>query len=176
MEPVPEKPSKSRRGGNHTKEHLAEISKKGVETIKMRASVKRFEKAQQRKELEQKFAMIQEQMEKERQALLPPTGPDQQFNVQEPQPPKPIPVPEPPQQKQKKTKKIIEVVDDDETDKDNSDSEEEVVIRRIIKKKPPKQTQPPSTDNIVEKTNLEILRNKFQEDVRKRLMSSLFDC
>lgn len=151
-EPTPS--SVKKRGKPQTKEFMASIARKGGEINKMKGAVKRFEKEQQRKELEQKFTMIQAEMERQKNGPVQPVE-------QAPAP-------------KRKPKKIIEVVHDDVSDEDDTD-EEEVVIKRIIKKKPAKQTKP-TTDDIIERSNIEMLRNKLQEDVRKRLMSSLFDC
>lgn len=163
-----ERPVKSRGGRPQSKEHMAEIAKKGAETNKMRGAIKAYEKAQKRKELEDKFAMIQAEMDKQK-------GIKQSA-------PEPLPqcVPEPVQEQQqlkekKKTKKIIEVVEEEEeTDKDD---EEEVVIKRIVKKKPVKKEELiHHSENLIQKSSMEMLKNKLNEDVKKRLMASLFDC
>lgn len=133
------------------------------------------EKLLKEKELDERFAMIQKELEKQEI--------ENQQEIQEPKPSKRTP---------KKKKKIIEEIIEEpepepepEPEEEQSSSDEEIVVRRIYKRAPalkPKQpTQPPpklkreQSNRIIEKSNLELLRNDFNRQMRERLMSSLFD-
>ena len=68
--------NKKRQG--QSKERMLEVSKMGVEARQMSGQIKAYEKAQKRKEMEQKFAMLQAKIakqEKQDQAAAPPPLP-----------------------------------------------------------------------------------------------------
>lgn len=155
---------KERRG--RSKEFLAEISKKGNETQKKRATINAYEKAKKKKELDEKFAMIQAEIAKtkEPQNIIPEQSPEtSEIPKQQSEEEK-----RPPPTKTKKTKKVVEVIEEVEDETDD-DEEEEVIVKRIIKKKSVKK------DDFIQQTNMEMLKNKFNEDIKRRIASSLFD-
>ena len=158
-----EEPKTTQKKRGQSKEHLAEISKIGNETKKKMGAITAYEKAQKRKEIDEKFAMIQAEISKSTQKDIDEV-------------PEPPPQPEPPVVKKtsQKPKKVVEIVEEVEDDQETSDEEEEIVVKRIIKKKPPPMVSR-NDDRFIQKSNIEMLKNRFNEDVRKRLMSSLFD-
>ncbi len=123
MENIPEEPKKSQKRGQ-SKEHMAEISKIGNEIKKKQGAITAYEKAQKRKEIEEKFAMIQNEISKQNS----PIQHDQPETISVKQ--------ERPPPKNKKPKKIIEVVEEVDDESDEESEEEEVVIKKIVKKKP----------------------------------------
>lgn len=157
--PVKPKP----RGRPMTKEHMIEIGKIGSETMMKKGVIRRHEKALKKKEIDDKFAMIQNELSKVNQP-----EPEQEAEVE------PEIETEPVQKIQKKKKKIIIEEVEEETD-----DEEEVIVRRIIKKRPqPKQKNDYDGDDIpslIQKSNIELLRKKYDDDMRQRIRSSLFD-
>jgi hypothetical protein len=165
---TPEIPKKTR---GRSKEFLAEISKKGNEIQKKRATVNAYEKAKKKKELEEKFNMIQAELAKSKELknITPEKSNDteeiQQQPIEEKKPPPSI--------KTKKPKKIVEVIEEveDETDEE----EEEVIVKRIIKKKPIKKVTQVTNEDFIKQTNMEMLKNKFNEDIQRRIRLSLFD-
>jgi hypothetical protein len=170
-EPIEEKPEKKRRG--QSREFLKEISQKGVEAKKKYNTVKVYEREKKKKEIEDKFNMIQEELARQKakeNEPQPPPEPSQpiQETQQETKQKRPPP----------KSKKIVEVIEEveDETD-DEGDDEGEVIIKRIIKKKPIKKAEPKIDDryNFIKQTNLEILKNKYDDDMKRRIALSLFD-
>ena len=162
---TPETPKKTR---GRSKEFLAEISKKGNETQKKRATVNAYEKAKKKKELEEKFNMIQAELAKSKEPknITPEQSNDTKEIHQQPIEDKKPPI------KNKKPKRIVEVIEEveDETDEE----EEEVIVKRIIKKKPIKKVIQ-DKDDFIKQTNMEMLKNKFNEDIQQRIRSSLFD-
>lgn len=181
MENNQEEPKKTQRRGQ-SKEHMAEISKIGNEIKKKKGAITAYEKAKKKKEIEDKFAMIQNEISKSSgssgcPAGLRPEGAKQNSEISEPEEPeitsitkqRPPPI-------TKKTKKVIEVVEEsyDEESEDSEEEEEEVVVRKIVKKKPSRYQ--PDNEQLVQKSNIELLRQKLNQDMKKRLMSSLFDC
>ena len=156
---VEPKETQKRRG--QTKEHMAEISKIGNDTKKKKGAITAYDKAQKRKEIDEKFAMIQAEISKS----------TTQKDVDEvPEPPPPVIKKTPTESASRKPKKIVEIIEEEEDqDASDEDEEEEIVVKRIIKKKTKNE------DKFIQKSNIEMLKNRFNEDVRKRLMSSLFD-
>ena len=163
---TPEIPKKTR---GRSKEFLAEISKKGNEMQKKRATVNAYEKAKKKKELEEKFNMIQAELAKSKE---PKNITPEQSNDTEEMQHQPIEDKKPPI-KTKKPKRIVEVIEEveDETDEE----EEEVIVKRIIKKKPIKKVMQVDKDDFIKQTNMQLLKNKFNEDIKQRIRSSLFD-
>lgn len=167
---IPQVPKKGR---GKSREYLAEISKKGNEVKKMMGTINAYEKAKKKKEIEDKFAMIQAEIAKTK---LKQESPPENTT------PEPS-VPEPPQQQQQpqkrpppKKKKIVEVIEEVEEDDDEDDEEEEVIVKRIIKKKTAKPKKEIDVkDEFIKQTNLEMLKNRFNEDIKRRIASSLFD-
>ena len=164
-----ENPVKPKRKGQPT-EHMKEISKIGNDLLKKKGEITRYEKAKKKRDIEEKFAMIQEEIKKKNAPEPEPAS------VPEPEP-EPVPEPEPesepkPKIQKKKTREIIEVVEEDE---DEDDEEEEVVVKRIIKRKPIAKKHYQDEEDMIQKTNIELLKNKLNVDVRRRLMASLFD-
>lgn len=144
---------KPKRGGKpQTQEHMAEISKMGVEVRKKISAIKAYEKEQKRKEIDEKFELIQNEKNK----TLP-----LQEEEQEEEEPKLI-------KKQNKPKKYII-----EEEEESSSSEEEIIIKKVVRKK--KTINPKENNDIIEKSNLEMLRNKYNQDRNRRIMESLFD-
>jgi hypothetical protein len=166
MENNPEEPKKTKRG--QSKEHMAEISKIGNEMKKKKGAITAYEKAKKKKEIEDKFAMIQNEISKQNS--------DPQIHDEEPEA---IPVTKQrPPPITKKTKKVIEVVEESyDEESEESEEEEEVIVRKIVKKKPSRHNSyQPDNEQLVQKSNIELLRQKLNQDMKKRLMSSLFDC
>lgn len=157
----------------HSKEFYVENGKKGAEGKKKYNTVKRYEREQKKKEIEDKFNMIQEELARQKakeNEPQPPPEPSQpiQETQQETKQKRPPP----------KSKKIVEVIEEVEDDTDDEgDDEGEVIIKRIIKKKPIKKAEPKIDDryNFIKQTNLEILKNKYDDDMKRRIASSLFD-
>lgn len=166
-----ENPVKPKRKGQPT-EHMKEISKIGNDLLKKKGEITRYEKAKKKKDIEEKFAMIQEEMMRKNAPQPEPESVPESVPEPEPELPEPEPEPKPKIQK-KKTREIIEVVEEDE---DDDDEEEEVVVKRIIKRKPVAKKHYQDEDDMIQKTNIELLKNKLNVDVKRRLMASLFDC
>ena len=196
-----EQPIKAKRG--QSREHMAAIAKKGGEVTKMKGAIKAYEKAQKRKEIDEKFAMIQAEIAKtslatsqkltnepesdqshipERESAQPtPVESTSMKKTPKPglatsrkltkEPPEPESAPPALRKKTPKPPKIVEIIEEEEA---SDEEEEEVIVKRIIKKKP-SQPRIDNNDKFIQKSNIEMLKNKFNDDVRKRLMSSLFD-
>ena len=168
---TPEIPKKTR---GRSKEFLAEISKKGNEMQKKRATVNAYEKAKKKKELEEKFNMIQAELAKSKEPKN--ITPEQSNDTEEIQQ-QPIEDKKPPIKTKKFTsvpKRVVEVIEEveDETDEEE---EEEVIVKRIIKKKPIKKVIQVDKDDFIKQTNMQLLKNKFNEDIQQRIRASLFD-
>jgi hypothetical protein len=163
----PEIPKKTR---GRSKEFLAEISKKGNEMQKMRATVNAYEKYKKKKELEEKFNMIQAELAKSKEPknITPEQSNDTEEIQQQPIEDKKPPI------KNKKPKRVVEVIEEVEED-ETDEEEEEVIVKRIIKKKPIKKVMQVDKDEFIKQTNMEMLKNKFNDDIRQRIRSSLFD-
>ena len=167
-----ENPVKPKRKGQPT-EHMKEISKIGNDLLKKKGEITRYEKAKKKKDIEEKFAMIQEEIMKKNAPEPEPEPVPERIPTPEPELPEPE-LPEPkPKIRKKKTREIVEIVEEDE---DEDDEEEEVVVKRIIKRKPIAKKHYQDEDDMIQKTNIELLKNKLNVDVRRRLMASLFDC
>lgn len=167
---IPEKPNETpeipKKTRGRSKEFLAEISKKGNEMQKMRATVNAYEKNKKKKELEEKFNMIQAELAKSKN-ITPEQSNDTEEIQQQPIEDKKPPI------KTKKPKRVVEVIEEveDETDEE----EEEVIVKRIIKKKPIKKVMQVDKDEFIKQTNMQLLKNKFNEDIQQRIRASLFD-
>lgn len=170
MEETTKKPVKTR-GRPQSKEHMAQIAKQGAETMKMKGAINAYEKAKKKKELEEKFNMIQAELAKSKEPknITPEQSNDteeiQQQPIEDKKHPPPI--------KTKKPKRVVEVIEEVEDDTD--EEEEEVIVKRIIKKKPIKKVMQVDKDDFIKQTNMEMLKNKFNEDIKQRIRSSLFD-
>ena len=124
-----------------------------------KGEITRYEKAKKKRDIEEKFAMIQEEIKKKNAPEPEPAS------VPEPEP-EPVPEPEPesepkPKIQKKKTREIIEVVEEDE---DEDDEEEEVVVKRIIKRKPIAKKHYQDEEDMIQKTNIELLKNKLKNN------------
>ena len=122
-----EPPKATKKSRKVSKEQLEVIQKKGLEQLRKQNEVNKYEKERKKKELNEKYEMMQ----RERKAEQDAKEKEQQ------------PTPEPPKPKAKvrrPIKKIIEVYEDDEDDEEEEEEEEEeVIVKKVIKKKP----QPP---------------------------------
>jgi len=159
-------PVKKQRGRPQSQEHMAQISKIGAETMKKIGTIRAYEKAKKKKEIEDKYAMIQNELSKQEvKELTQPTGEEEIKTTTKP--------------KTKKTKKVIvEEVEESETE---DDSEEEVIIKRVVKKKPSTRKvldddEEHDVPHLIQKSSIEMLRRKYDDNMKERLRQSLFDC
>jgi len=155
-------PVKKPRGKPQTQEHMAKISKIGAETMKKIGTIRAYEKAQKKKEIEDKYAMIQNELTKQEEVK-------QEEEIKTTTKPKP-----------KKTKKVI-VEEVEEESEDEDEEEEEVIIKKVIKKKPSTRKvlddyEEENIPNLIQKSSIEMLRRKYDDNMKERLRQSLFDC
>ena len=170
-EVIQEEPKATKKSRKVSKEQLEVIQKKGLEQLRKQNEVNKYEKERKKKELNEKYDMIQ----KEKQAEQDAKEKEQQ------------PIPEPPKAKPKARrpiKKIIEVYEDDEDDEEEEE-EEEVIVKKVIKKKPapapPARRGPParrekSLPELYQLSNQEMLKRRLYHDIQRKVMAELFDC
>ena len=170
-EVIQEEPKATKKSRKVSKEQLEVIQKKGLEQLRKQNEVNKYEKERKKKELNEKYDMIQ----REKQA-------EQDAKEKEKEP-----TPEPPKAKAKARrpiKKIIEVYEDDEEEEE--EEEEEVIVKKVIKKKPapapaPARRAPParrekSLPELYQLSNQEMLKRRLYHDKKRKVMAELFDC
>jgi len=174
-EVIQEEPKATKKSRKVSKEQLEVIQKKGLEQLRKQNEVNKYEKERKKKELNEKYDMIQ----KEKKAEQDAKEKEQQ------------PTPEPPKPKAKARrpiKKIIEVYEDDEDDEEEEEEEEEeVIVKKVIKKKPAPSPAPParrapaprrekSLPELYQLSNQEMLKRRLYHDIQRKVMAELFDC
>jgi hypothetical protein len=153
------------------------MPKKSLDLVKMEN-----EKLMKDKEMEAKFAMLNKEIEdvpvSVKKRVSKKKVSDSEEVVEEP-------VEEPVVEKPKKQPKVIEEIVEDE-------EPEPIIVRKIIKKKPKKiieeveEDEEPvkkpkkvvarkRMDTLVEDSSIEMLRKEMENEVRRRLMTTLFD-
>ena len=169
-EVIQEEPKATKKSRKVSKEQLEVIQKKGLEQLRKQNEVNKYEKERKKKELNEKYDMIQ----KEKKAEQDAKEKEQQ------------PTPEPPKAKARRPiKKIIEVYEDDEDDEEEEE-EEEVIVKKVIKKKPapapaparraPAPRREKSLPELYQLSNQEMLKRRLYHDIQRKVMAELFDC
>jgi len=170
-EVIQEEPKATKKSRKVSKEQLEVIQKKGLEQLRKQNEVNKYEKERKKKELNEKYEMIQ----REKQAEQDAKEKEQQ------------PTPEPPKPKAKARrpiKKIIEVYEDDEDDEEEEEEEEEVIVKKVVKKKPapaparraPAPRREKSLPELYQLSNQEMLKRRLYHDIQRKVMAELFDC
>lgn len=155
-----------------TRERMIEVSKIGNQVKKENALISNYEKQKEKEEQNrikmEKLAIIYKEKERLEKAKEVPLQQEEELKQQEevPQQQEEVPIKK---EKKKRIKEIIEEVEEEES----SSEEEEIIIKRIIKKVPKKKIEP-TTNELYDLSNQDLLKRKLYENTKKRLMNDLF--